>query len=78
MFTSSTWNVRNTLSTVLAAAIVGVSGLALDRGHIAAAPDGTVEVGQLTPVDALPGNASLAEVVVTAPRYAMIERRAEG
>ena len=78
MFTSHTWNARNTLSTVLAAAIVGLSGLALDRGHIAAAPDGTVEVGQLMPVDALPGVASLAEVVVTAPRYAMIERRVGG
>jgi hypothetical protein len=78
MFTSHTWNARNTLSTVLAAAIVGLSGLALDRGHIAAAPDGTVEVGQLMPVDALPGVASLAAVVVTAPRYAMIERRVGG
>lgn len=76
MFISSTWNVRNTLSAVLAAAIVGFSGLALDRGHISAAPDGTVEVGQLTPVDALPGISALAEVVVTAPRYAMIERQA--
>jgi hypothetical protein len=57
MFITSAWNVRNTVSSVLAAAIVAVSGLALDRGHIAAAPDGTVEVGQLTPVDALPGSA---------------------
>lgn len=76
MFTSDTWNAHNTLSTVLAAAIVGMSGLALDRGHIAAAPDGTVEVGRLTAVDALPGTAILAEVVVTAPRYAMVERKA--
>jgi len=73
MVTSSTWNLRSALSTVLAAAIVGISGLALDRGHIAAAPDGTVEVGQLTPVDALPGVATLAEIVITAPRLAMSE-----
>ena len=76
MFISNTWNVRNTLSTVLAAAIVGVSGLALDRGHIAAAPDGTVEVGQLMPVDALPGIATLAEVVVSAPALRDDRRRA--
>jgi hypothetical protein len=59
MFITSAWNVRNTVSSVLAAAIVALSGLALDRGHIAAAPDGTVEVGQLTPVDALPGSAKV-------------------
>jgi len=76
MFTSDTWNARNGLSAVLAAAIVGLSGLALDRGHISAAPDGTVEVGPLTAVDALPGAATLADIEVTAPRYAMTERQA--
>ena len=73
MVTSNAWNLRSALSSVLAAAIVAVSGLALDRGHIAAAPAGTVEVGQLTPVDALPGSATLAEVVVRATRLAMID-----
>jgi hypothetical protein len=72
MYTSNTWNARNTLSSVLAAAIVGISGLAFDRGHIAAAPEGTVEVGQLMAVDALPGIEALAEVIVRAPRYAMV------
>lgn len=73
MVTSNAWNLRSALSTVLAAVIVGISGLALDRAHIAAAPAGTVEVGQLTAVDALPGTAILAEIVVTAPRLAMSE-----
>jgi hypothetical protein len=75
MFTSGTPNVYRGFSVVIAASIVALSGLALDRGHIAAAPDGTVEVGQLMPADALPGVAALAEVVVTAPRYAMIARQ---
>lgn len=77
MFTSGTPNVHRGISVVTAAAIVALSGLALDRGHIAAAPDGTVEVGQLMPVDALPGLAALADVVVTAPRLAMIKRPTE-
>jgi len=41
---------RGALPAALAALIVGTSGLALDRGHIAAAPEGTVEIGPLTPV----------------------------
>ena len=57
MYEASGFGLHRNLSSVLAAAIVAVSGLALDRGHIAAAPDGTVEVGQLTPIDALPGSA---------------------
>jgi hypothetical protein len=77
MFTSETPNVYRGFSVVTAAAIVALSGLALDRGHIAAAPDGTVEVGQLMPVDALPGVETLAEVVVSATRLAMTERQTE-
>jgi len=72
MVTSNGWNLRSALSAVLAATIVAVNGLALDRGHISAAPDGIVEVGDLMAVDALPGVATLAEVVVTVPRYAMV------
>ena len=54
MNSSNTFNLRGTLSAVLAAAIVGTSGLAFDKGHISAAPTGIVEIGQLTPVDVLP------------------------
>jgi hypothetical protein len=55
MVTSNGWNLRSALSAVLAATIVAVNGLAFDRGHISAAPKGVIEVGQLTPVDTLPG-----------------------
>ena len=67
---SNGYNLRAALSAVVAAGIVGTSGLALDKGHIAAAPAGTVEVGQLTPVDVLPQVAALPAVVVSAPRLA--------
>ncbi len=68
---SNGYNLRAALSAVLAAAIVGTSGLALDKAHIAAAPAGTIEVGDLTPVDVLPQVAALPEVIVSAPRLAM-------
>ncbi len=68
---SNGYNVRAALSAVIAAGIVGTSGLALDKGHLAAAPVGTVEVGQLTPVDVLPQVAALPAVIVSAPRLAM-------
>ena len=68
---SNGYGYRAALSAVFAAAIVGTSGLALDRGHIAAAPVGTVEIGQLTPVDILPQVAALPAVIVSAPRLAM-------
>ena len=71
---SNSFNARGALSAVLAAAIVGISGLALDKGHIAAAPAGTVEIGQLTPVDVLPQVAALPAVIVSAPRLAMADR----
>jgi hypothetical protein len=68
---SNGFGFRAALSAVFAAAIVGTSGLALDQGHIAAAPAGTVEVGPLTPVDVLPQAAALPAVIVSAPRLAM-------
>jgi len=52
MYTSSIWSLRGTLSTALAAAIVAVGGLALDRGHEGGLRTGLIGVGQLTPVDA--------------------------
>jgi hypothetical protein len=68
---SNGYNLRAALSAVLAAAIVGTSGLALDQGHIAAAPAGTIEVGHLTPVDVLPQLAALPAVIVSAKRLAV-------
>lgn len=71
MNSSNLFNLRGTLSAVLAAAIVGTSGLILDKGHAGALPRGIVEVGELTPVDVLPQVASLPEITVTATRIAM-------
>ena len=71
---SNGFNFRAAISAVLAAAIVGTSGLALDQGHISAAPAGIVEIGPLTPMDVLPQVAALPAVIVSAPRLAMAER----
>jgi hypothetical protein len=49
MYTSSIWSLRGTLSTALAAAIVAVGGLTLDRGHEGGLRTGIVEIGELTP-----------------------------
>ncbi len=75
MYTSNTGIGHRAISTVVAAAIVAVSGLALDKGHYGAAPGGIVEIGSLAPVDVLPHVATLPEIVVTAPRLAMVQRK---
>lgn len=66
MYWANGFGIHGTLSAVLAAAIVGASALVLDRAHLAAAPAGIVEVGELAPVDALPDVATLDEIVVIA------------
>ena len=71
---SNGYNLRAAFSAVIAAAIVGTSGLALDRGHYAALPKGSIEVGPLTPVEFLPQVAALPAVIVSAPRLAMADR----
>jgi hypothetical protein len=69
MFTSVTQNTRTAISAVAAVAIVSFGGLVLDQAHLAAAPRGTVEVGDLTPVgEAQTTLAMLPEVVVIAKR----------
>jgi hypothetical protein len=72
---SNGYGFRAAISAVLAAAIVGTSGLALDKAHVASLPKGTIEVGELTPVDVLPQVAALPAVIVSAPRLAMTDRR---
>jgi hypothetical protein len=72
---SNGYGFRAAISAVFAAAIVGTSGLALDKAHYASLPKGTIEVGELTPVDVLPQVAALPEVIVSAPRLAMTDRR---
>lgn len=74
MNSSNMFNLRGTLSAVLAAAIVGTSGLAFDKAHGTHLPRGTIEIGQLTPVDVLPQVAELPAVIVSAPRLAMADR----
>ncbi len=72
---SNGFNFQTALSAAFAAAIVGVSGLALDKGHTGALPRASIEVGPLTPVDVLPQVAALPAVIVSAPRLAMADRR---
>jgi hypothetical protein len=68
MYESSSYGVHRNLSAVLAAAIVAVSGLVFDRVHLAAAPEGIVEIGQPAPVEASAAIAALPEIVVTGTR----------
>ncbi len=69
MFTMVAQNTRKTISAVAAVAIVSFSALVLDQAHLAAAPSGTIEVGELTPVgEAAMVIAALPEVVVVAKR----------
>jgi hypothetical protein len=75
MNSSNFFNLRGALSAVLAAAIVGTSGLAFDKAHgTNSLPKGTIEVGELTAVDVLPQVAALPAVIVSAPRLAMADR----
>jgi hypothetical protein len=55
---------------VLAALIVGMSGLALDMAHSAAAPAGSIEIGTHTPVELVPLVAARRGVIFCAPRVA--------
>ncbi len=69
MFTNVTQNTRKAVSAVAAVAIVAFGGLVMDQAHIAAAPRGTVEVGELT----LIGEAELAQVVL--PEVIVLAKR---
>jgi hypothetical protein len=68
MFKSVAENVRMAASAVAAITIVSAAALTLDQAHLAAAPRGTVEVGELAPADTM--LASLPEVVVNGKREA--------
>jgi hypothetical protein len=65
MYEANAAGITRNLAGVLAAAIVAVSGLVFDRSHLASAPEGTVEIGALTPVEPAAAVAVLPEVVVT-------------
>jgi hypothetical protein len=69
MFTLVENSTRRTVSAMAAVTIVSLSGLVMDQAHIAAAPRGTVEVGELTLVnEAQMAAVTLPEVTVVAKR----------
>ena len=68
MNTANTYSSHRSLSAVLAALIVSFGGVALDQSYLASAPEGIVEIGQLTPVETPVLIAALPEVVVSAAR----------
>jgi hypothetical protein len=65
MYQANSYGIHRNLGGVLAALIVTVSGLVFDRAHLASAPEGTVEIGQLESVEAQAQVAVLPDVVVT-------------
>ena len=69
MFTMVAESTRKTFSAVAAVAIVSFGGLVMDQAYLAAAPQGTIEIGELTAIgDAGATLAQLPEVVVVAKR----------
>src|SRR5262245_33133834 len=66
MFTMNAESTRKTFSAVTAIAIVAFGGLVMDQAYLAAAPKGTIEIGELTAIDSTV--AQLPEVVVLAKR----------
>ena len=68
MFTMVAKSTRKTLSAAAAVAIVSLGGLVMDQAHLAAAPRGTIEVGEPTVVDGSVTLAQLPEVIVVAKR----------
>ena len=69
MFTMVTESTRRSFSAVAAVAVVAFAGLTLDQGHFGGMPEGTVEVGELTPVSVMQMAAvTLPEIVVTGQR----------
>ncbi len=69
MMTIFAQGTRIAFTSLAAVAVVSLGGVALDQGHIAAAPRGVVEVGELTPVNPTwRAAAALPEVTVHAAR----------
>jgi hypothetical protein len=71
MFTMINESTRRMVSAFAAVAVVGFSALTLDQAHIAAAPRGVVEVGELVPIaEAQIARVELPEIEVRASRLA--------
>ncbi|HWN07323.1 MAG TPA: hypothetical protein VNO53_09180 [Steroidobacteraceae bacterium] len=68
MFTLVAESTRKTFSAAAAVAIVSFGGLVLDQSYLAAAPQGSIEIGELTALDGGARLAQLPEVVVVAKR----------
>lgn len=68
MYSVSPFGIQRNISSVLAATVVAFGGLVFDRAHLASAPAGIVEVGQLTLVEAPAQIVALPEIVVMAKR----------
>ena len=69
MFTMVSKNTRKAVSAAAAVAIVSFGALVMDQGYLAAAPRGTVQVGELRAIDASATRlAQLPEVVVVGKR----------
>jgi hypothetical protein len=66
MFTMVAQSTRKTFSALAAITIVSFGGLVMDQAYLAAAPRGTIEIGELTAVDG--AVTQLPEVVVLAKR----------
>jgi len=78
MFTMVTESTRRSFSAVAAVAVVAFAGLTLDQGHLGALPQGTVEVGELTPVNVMQMAAvTLPEIVVTGQRIDVAQLASE-
>ncbi|MGQ0384990.1 MAG: hypothetical protein ACT4UP_09975 [Gammaproteobacteria bacterium] len=74
MFTMVAENTRKAVSAVAAVAVVSFGGLVLDQAHIASAPRGTVEIGELTPVAGTElASVTLPEITVVARRESMTD-----
>ena len=44
--------IHGTVSAALAVAIIGLSAVVLDRAYLISAPAGTIEIGEISPVEA--------------------------
>ena len=76
MFTMVTESTRRSFSAVAAVAVVAFAGFTFDQGHLNALPQGTVEVGELTPVNVMQmASVALPEIVVTGQRLETAPRQ---
>jgi hypothetical protein len=77
MYEANAAGITRNLAGVLAAAIVAVSGLVFDRSHLASAPEGTVEVGELALIEApIVAAAQPATIVGALPEVVVTARKA--